>query len=610
MIGLLLLACVAPSAVEGDEVVCDPRALDPGEVRARQVPCGDELIGGGEGRTGDWLLENAHARYVIRGTYAALSRLGQHGGTVIDAVGPDGVDLLLEYLPDADRSSITADNGDGWAALVLPGVTYRLGADDDALSIEGPTTGELQGLPGVRRTGASLSDDTAFFGADGYGLSTGSVVALEDVSRLAVSREGLWSDGADVAEPVDADAVIALSDGAPLARLPVVDGVASGRVPAGVTLGAEREGCVYEGLELRGCAYLRVRVADDTGADLVATVTDGVRSWPLPSGGGVVPAGPQPRDLWLWAGPAYSVAAIPWMGVDDARTVTLTREWEPGSAGLAAMAVEVAPDADSEVSPEEAATQLAAEGVGFAVMLADEEVPSVSADVHDAVRVVAASRAAGSVWSWSWSANGRKPGHGAVPSDGLSPLDVLAAAEGGSSNARLTVVIPSWAAYAEAEADPADWDPRPDALWIDSLEALPTYLRLLDAWVDVAPVGTRTWIGLEGDDNVPAWEAGIVAGRTSAGNGPRVTLGSLGRGRGGQLVSVVLEGPRWMYLRTVTLWTSAGADVHPVDGPGSWKWTVPAGTPWVVATAEGDQARPWMDEPSWAVSAPLWLQAP
>jgi hypothetical protein len=90
VIVLALFGCTPPSpvsAADGDG--CDPRALAPGEVRARQIPCGDELISGGEGRVGDWLLENAHARYVIRGTYAALTLLGQEGGTLIDAARPD-----------------------------------------------------------------------------------------------------------------------------------------------------------------------------------------------------------------------------------------------------------------------------------------------------------------------------------------------------------------------------------------------------------------------------------------------------------------------------------------------------------------------------------------
>ena len=43
-------------------VTCDPRSLDPGEVRVRQIPCNDELISGGDGRRNDFLLENSLAR--------------------------------------------------------------------------------------------------------------------------------------------------------------------------------------------------------------------------------------------------------------------------------------------------------------------------------------------------------------------------------------------------------------------------------------------------------------------------------------------------------------------------------------------------------------------
>ena len=64
---LWTLACVRGEASPED---CDPRVLVPGEVRGKKIACEEELIFGGEGREGDWLLENAVARFVVRGSYA------------------------------------------------------------------------------------------------------------------------------------------------------------------------------------------------------------------------------------------------------------------------------------------------------------------------------------------------------------------------------------------------------------------------------------------------------------------------------------------------------------------------------------------------------------
>ncbi|MDP2312154.1 MAG: hypothetical protein Q8P41_04560 [Pseudomonadota bacterium] len=606
---LLLAACAAPVTGGVDPAACDPRTLADGEVRARQIPCGDELVDGGEGRTGDWLLENAHARYVVRGTYASLTRIGEEGGTLVDAAAPGGIDLLLEYLPDGDRSAIEAQNDPDEARLVLPGVTYRLGTDDDVLYIDAAGAGVFQGKPTATRTGATILDDEGFVGVDGAPVDLGGVAEVTGVTRAALSREGLWPDGSDMAGALlDADFVVLESGGAAVARVPVLDGAATGRMPRGAFLVGEREGCAYDGATPIGCGWLQLRVADEAGTDLVSTVTDGRRSWPVPRGGGRVPLGPEPKNLWVWAGPTYTAAVLAWPGVDTEAGVTLFREWSPDDVVLAAPSVVVAPDPSSGVTPEAAAVELAAEGVDFAVFLAEAEVPTVSVDEHDAILGVAGSRAAGVVWSWPWSPNSREPGHGAVPADGLSALDLLAASEGGESSARLTVVDPLWVDRARTEAAPYAWDPRPDAIWLDGTEDIPLYLALLDDWVDIAPLGPRTWIGVDADRNVPAYEAGIVDGRTTAGTGPRLAVTSRGRVNGAWGIDVTLDAPGWMGMQRVQIVTSTSTASHDVEGGGRWKWTVPADATWVVAIALGDHATPGTPAPAWAVSAPLWIE--
>lgn len=596
-------ACAAPLPVE-EAPACDPRVLEPGEVRARAIPCSAELIEGGEGRVGDWLIENASARFVVRGVYAALTELDEGGGTVIDAAAPGGADLLLELRPDGDRTAITAVNGES-AALVLPGFAYRLDPDGDALIIEGASTGRLIGRAGVERTGSTLRDDDAFVGVDGVSQDLGGAAVVSEMSRIALSTAGLWPGGTARAGEADADAVRVDLEGAPLVRLSVRDGTYDAIVPVDGVLTGERAGCVYDGLVVRACGSLALRVRDDAGDDLDAILTDGAERWRVPRGGGSIPLGPEPRDLRLWAGPGYTAPELHYPGDGASAQVTMIREIDASRAVLAALGEAGAPDAGTSASPAEVLHALSGEGVGYAVVLADDEVPVVTVDEHDAILAVAGSRAGGWLWSWPWSANSKRAAHGAIPWPGFGALDQLALSEGGAGVGRRMVVTREWVEAALQEAAPALWEPRPDAIWLASLDDAPTYAALLEAWVDVTPLAERTWVGVGVDRNMPAFEAGIVGGATTAGTGPLIEIAA-----GDLSVSVRLDAARWMRVRTLSLWTAAGIERRAVEGDAEEVFAVPAGTTWAFATAEGDHARPWGADPAWAVSGPVWLGGP
>ena len=598
----LLSGCGALPAP--DTSGCDPRDLASNEVRARKIPCSDELIDGGEGRIGDWLLENAVARYVVRGPYAALGWLEEDGGSLIDAATPGGMDVLGEYLPDGDRSSIEAENGDGEATLVLPGVTYRLAADSPALSIEATGEGRLRAAFGAERTGATIRSDDAFFGVDGLPEGDGAVAWVTGTTAASIDPADLFD--LEVDSDVDADSIVATTDGIERVRVPVVDGHVHTYVPTDATVTGERDGCTYDGLLPESCASLRIRVADDQDEDLDAELFDTTATWRVPKGGGILPIGPGARSLTLWAGPAWEAGNIDFDGKGSA-ALLLPRAMDTTGAVLAAFAEAVSPDADVADDAVAVAHRLAGEGVGFAVLLADDEVPTIDVDAHDPVLAVAGSRSAGWLWSWPWSPNSKKPAHGAVRWEGLSALDQLAVSEGGESAARRMIVNRDWVDAARAEADPVDWSPRPDGFWLDDLDDLDPFLALLRDWVAVAPVGPRTWIELDGaDTNLPAVERGFLEGRTTAGTGPRLILTSLGRARGGWLVEVDAQAPRWAHLRTLTLTTPDTSVTFTIEGATAVKWVAPAGTTWVVASVSGDHATPGSDTPAWAVSAPLW----
>ncbi len=120
----------APDAAT-DTGVCPPAAPGAGQVRARVIGCAEELETGyhATGRVGDIVLENAVARFVVRGIGEGHALLGLWGGGLVDAVGQNGNDQLRELQPllsfnvlRPDRIEITQDGREGEAMVSVFGV--------------------------------------------------------------------------------------------------------------------------------------------------------------------------------------------------------------------------------------------------------------------------------------------------------------------------------------------------------------------------------------------------------------------------------------------------------------------------------------------------------
>lgn len=599
---------------------CDPRVLAAGEVRARPILCTEELVPDGDGHVGDWVIENSLARFVLRGTYSSLYTLDEQGGTLVDAVavldedGTTSSDVLGELRVPGDRSSVEVVNpaaeGEG-AALVLPGMTWSLAADEAVLRLttpEGAVESVVQPLPGSERTGATWVAGEGFFGTDGAPAADDLLAATLSLSLVAPD-EGAWATavygGSEAVEvEVDADRVRVEVDGALVARLAVDAGLATGAAPAGATLVGERDGCSYVGLEPEACGSMNLRVRDQAGADVAGTYTVNGVAWVVPPGGGEIPAGLSTGAGVYSAGPAfppvdvdYAPDARPGAAVD----VALRAEMDTDGAAWADLAREVAPDLDARLASPEATHAATGEGLEYVVVIADDEVPTAATDPRDAlagaaVLAVAGTRSTssdgGTVISWPWTANSKRPAHGAPPR-GLDALDLLSVARNNSADRR-TIVDRAWVEAALAAAPAWSWPDAPLAVWLDSLDDVDVYLSLLDSYVPVAPVSARTWIELPtGDHNVPGIEAGIFAGATTAGSGPRIeVLGGLHVGVE-RAWEIVVHAPRWMGVEAVTVLTADGSqalDLVPFEPPyggGSVRVRLPASEPWVVVTAEG-----------------------
>ncbi len=620
----VLGACAPdPGALPEACVIREPGA---GEVVVERIVCSDQLVGG-EGAVGDWLLHNAAAAFVVRGSYGALTQLGEAGGTLVDAVRPGEADLLMELLPEVERGEPEPAELEGAVELRFGGVVYRLEADAATLAILDPD-GAPVAARWVPRPGATHTDRVARSGSTFFAVLADDVLADEvdehgqvDVVGLrgvALTPAAAGPDGAPLEATVDAEAVVLRVDDRVVDRVPVVDGVVSSVAPAGATVAAEAAGCVYDGFTRLGCAGVDVWVRDDLGQPLAATVHFGDADHPLDRPGfGHAPLGLGAGEVWVWAGPAYGAWRGVYAGVDTEVRVTLPRtmpaeaQWPEGGgavpaagARLAAFGVQAAPDDDHGEAASRTIHALRAEGVGYANVFADDELPVVGVLPDDDVLLTSGPRVGGDVWSWGLPSNARRPAHGAPDHLGVDVLDRATLARGGAAPDRLVLVTPAWVDAALLAAPAWSWPTRPDALWLDGPGDLPTLTALADAWIDVQPVAARTWLPHEGVANLAVAHRALYERTASAGNGPRVDV-ELVQVPGLSALEVRVYAPGWMAPLTATLHTDADVAPLVLDAAGA-AWVDVTGADWAYVEVSGGTARPWGGEAAWAVSALRW----
>lgn len=627
---LLLAGCAAdPGPVEE---TCTVVPVPAGEVRATRIVCEEQLVAGGEGRVGDWLLENAVARFVVRDTYASLTQLGEAGGGLVDASLLGGPDLLMELLPVGERGSASATVTGDEGVVEIGAFAWRLAADESTLHLEGePPAATWVPRPGVDRWDLVSRVDEAFLGVAAEDVSgEGGQLAVAGLTGVELDAAAWYADAAPIAGPVDADAVdLFAADGRQLDRVPVLDGELAVGLPAGATATGYRPGCSHAGLELVACGGLRVRARDDAGRALAVTVHFGGADFPLPEGGGRAPLGPDGGEVWVWAGPGYSAWQGWFPGGEANAEVRLTRvlpaerewpaeagseapaDWESGGVLLADFALEVAPDADHAEYSADALHAARAEGVGYAVLLADDEVPVSAREAHDDIRVSLGTRTGGDAWAWGVSPNSRRAAHGAPDWPGFGALDRLTLVRGGAGADRFTIVTRTWVAAARGEGEPWSWPVRPSALWMEGPADVGALVELCEDWVDVQPLARRTWLPYVGATSTTAALGAVYARTASAGNGPMVELSA----NTAPLVSplptlhLAVHAPTWMGQLTTRLYTGAGVRHVLLDDDGRASIAQPE-PGWAFVLVEGERALPWGGEAAWAVSAVRWLDQP
>lgn len=659
-LSLLLFLTGCTPAPPPEPTRCDPRELDAGEVRVRQLPCSDELLLGGSARRTDWVLENATARYFIRDAPSALTRLGQAGGTIIDASAGEADDVLLEAVPLVDgqwftdariSTAQTEENASLSISGTLPDgstamVTYRLTTDSQHLEIDGAGGLSLVPTPGTEALLATLDDGDNLLGVlgavevqdHGGWLTVFGAAGLLSGDRETV-YDHLYSGQQQLQQPAQGDWVQIFDEQQmPIARLPIRSDQVSGSLPGDAawmqaTAVGTANGPVVPiqeagQLSVGPAGAVLVRATDREGNRIPVTASwKGRQHVALPGSDAVAMAPGQGTVTWF-AGPGRELLVEELLIPDDGEAfANVALPWAVTPGVLAALDVTTVPDPTERRDSQAILIDLAGAGVQYAVMVATDEVSqgAINALVPD-LHAATGSRSAGlgAPSAWPWAASPNKPAHGAADWAGLSAEDLLAVMS--RRDSRTLMVHPEWLEAAETPA--ATWLPPPDLLYVTGLDDLEVIAAMYDRWIPLSLAGPLTWVdGVNPQAPFDAVdvEAGLLAGRTTATNGPRLllsageaTIGDVVEAQPPLRVSVRVEAPSWIPMTQAALLGPGGVPVV--------AWTLAASTEavrleetielnalpsWLILAAWGDTAQPpWLPEPAWAISSAMWLERP
>ena len=200
-----------PAVVKG----CVPGPLGASATRAKVVACSEELIGGrlAGGRVGDFVLENAKLRAIIRGRGEGLYQHGSFGGGLVDVAAVGGEDLIKEIQPTIDLAAgaydelvITEAGDDGDAEIVVRGPATSLEIISAALDRVPPPV-IIEHHYRLAKDAAEIELETKVFpvaGADATGYTLFEAMFTGGRARAFLPGKG-WAAGQGGAEMIATD---------------------------------------------------------------------------------------------------------------------------------------------------------------------------------------------------------------------------------------------------------------------------------------------------------------------------------------------------------------------------------------------------------------------
>jgi hypothetical protein len=650
LLGALMLACAPPPVAI--EVTCQVEPLALGELIARRIACKDEIAPSGESDIGDWILANSQIRFGIRDATQSLTRLQGTGGTIVDVALPEGTDFIIEAIPFVDGiwfddATVSAWTGLDEAGIAVSGilqngrhhtVTYVLAADSTGLELRGANVLELVPMTRSSAVGDTLETpaDEAYvvLAGDGPMADDGGWVRWTGIRRWWVGERaavyrGLWPDGRPISGTSDGSWVYVQIDDSSVSRTAVENGAFDTWIPrdadvvvsvrSGHDQSPKLAPDIGADLPVGASGFIALEVTDDRGNPVPATLTWGGSTWSWLPGNTALGVGPGVGSGSVDAGPAYEIVDIPEQDITGEVAISVTVPTAVTPALLARLDVLASPDRTERRSTDSVLRQVAASGVGFAVVVADDEVALASAgeSTADWIRYHSGSRAdsdMGRPVAWPWSPVTSRPAHGAAPWTRLDPQELLAVMN--QNGGRWSAIDAEWA---EAAGDPAGWSVQPEVFRLDDFEDRAAYQALLDAWQPLSPIGPLTWVdgvdltAFANDDAM----RGILTGRTTATTGPRILLTVDGRTPGqilepvavnGRQIEIVVEAAERFTVTTAALYGPRGEELArwPLYGKGPVRLRA---TTWL---SEVDYliAAVWNDlDPisgDWAITGPIW----
>ena len=583
----LLTACLQPNMTD-DSVRCDPGPLSPGELRARVRECADEAIPFGEGRRGEWLIENSTLRVAVRAAPNALTHFNTAGGGIVDLATPIGNDLIHEILPtigseplkqaqleltsNADEAVVSLNDIESGAT-----VKYRIEIDNPTIEFDGHDGLIIVPNEGFERMGQMLihPEYAEVIAFDGQVTDLGGYLSISG-QRIAVDSANQvwkWLNSSDNVHSFSSNGdyfKVFSTNGEELGRFDFDGGEFRGHLPnEAESIQVVKNGCMpsdqlpismTEIPDLTDCTESLIRVQDEQGHSIFATLNHKDGQIVIPPSGWSLETPMPLEDVVISAGPRHSVATMNVL-VPQANTqfdITLYQSTE--SYLVFSPLANCGPSSELRISAEQSAQALAAQGIDFAICSAEHMVPSFpNLSVHTSAEInlwPGSHSEEPHVLAWPWTQSLRDPGYGAIPPD-MSTYDQLDFA---AKTGRNTLIDVDW-----INEHPPPWDTPPDFLLLHHEEELETYRQLLHDRVPIIPLGPiNHCLTLSDVQTHPVdIERSLRRMNTSIGNGPVVRLdvdgahnGELLDEREQYMVSIEIEAPRWMALEELELWSN------------------------------------------------------
>ena len=578
---LSLLGCSTIDSISSTPD-CDPRVLNSTEVRVRPILCGDEEIPSGDGRRGDFILENNLIRLTLRAPGTSLSQIDGDGATVLDIVPvseQENGDAVMEmWLSDTNTQPVQIL---GWSPLET-GNGVQIDAVDDTIELwlkpDDPTvyvTPSLWTLRPSLETEVygqqihSSRDQHAHvlqFQAEQIEDFQGDVLFhdLQAISVLSNSNTGSVNIEVPEGTTENIDWIDLYDDnGAKLGRIWADDIDSTLQVSPSVTnIEVGRAGCRSIGLQpvsedldwtVSECGSLGLRLHDDDGP---------IKGWIaiqdeihfISKEGLVIPIIELDVPLTVWSGMNHEPEKLQPDNISleshPRLSLYLPKRFEQ-EATLHTV-LETAPSTTTR-SLQSILHQSAGLQANHQILASSDSVLRLDSNALPDRIVQSENIQIGLlsdqfVLSWPWNAN-LQGGFGALNPNIMTDNELLTQA---SAQNRLTASIGVTTTDPNSPDDPL-WT-MPDFQWLQT----PTVeeLRNICDWTHPRPLGIWTW--LDRNDVDPNYSLLEIA--YSTGNGPRLSLEPIFTTTRRHRLEYSIHSTDWMNLEFWELWSNQGLE--------------------------------------------------